>query len=373
MVTWPNYDLKADTAMQKRKRRMSTAEARLAVSSYYACASHVDSQLGRLLGALETTRLAPTTALVVHADHGFSLGRHGRWSKYALYEEVTRVPLLIAVPGFRQGVTANELVEGIDLLPTLLDLWGVGRVDPPSLGAVPGGARFRLGGKVVSLDGDSLLPLLLHEAPETVHGTAHGTAPGDGLGGAPVGEAALSGAPSRARAVSVDEAALSGAPSRSRAVSGDEAALSGALWPKWYVRSELHEGFRRNFVEEPLAGAAAVIEKSWRGVQLYVRTYRYAYTLFLKLDPDNQTDPNFKAAATRWEAGTYRLVDETLYDLELDPGEANNVVYDGEQAETRGRLLELCLRDWGVRLRGPRATSRRVRAKYLVALAKGAS
>ena len=37
LVTWPNYDLKADAAMQKRKRRMSTAEARLAVSSYYAC------------------------------------------------------------------------------------------------------------------------------------------------------------------------------------------------------------------------------------------------------------------------------------------------------------------------------------------------
>ena len=152
-----------------------------------------------------------------------------------------------------------------------------------------------------------------------------------------------------------------------------EAALSWALWPKWYVRSELHESFRRNLVEEPLAGAAAVTEKSWRGVQLYVRTRRYAYTLYLKLDPDNQTDPNFKAAATRWEAGTYRLVDETLYNLELDPGEANNIVYDGDQAEARGRLLELCLRDWGVRLRGPRSTSRRVRAKYLVSLAKGAS
>ena len=37
LVTWPNYDLKADAAMQKRKRRMSTAEARLAVSSSYAC------------------------------------------------------------------------------------------------------------------------------------------------------------------------------------------------------------------------------------------------------------------------------------------------------------------------------------------------
>ena len=104
-----------------------------------------------------------------------------------------------------------------------------------------------------------------------------------------------------------------------------------------------------------------------------MRTRRYAYTLYLKLDPDNQTDPNFKAAATRWEAGTYRLVDETLYNLELDPGESNNIVYDGDQAEARGRLLELCLRDWGVRLRGPRSTSRRVRAKYLVSLAKGAS
>jgi hypothetical protein len=204
------------------------------VSSYYACASHVDAQLGRLLGALETTRLAPTTALIVHADHGVSLGRHGRWSKYALYEEVTRVPLLIMVPGLRQGVSVTELVEGIDLLPTLLDLWGVGRADPPGVGAVPGGARFRLGGQAINLDGDSLLPLLLHEAPETAPETAPGTAPGDGWGGAPAGEA----------------------------------ALSLALWPKWYVRSELHESFRRNLVEEPLAGAAAVTEKSWRGVQV---------------------------------------------------------------------------------------------------------
>jgi len=227
------------------------------VSSYYACASHVDAQLGRLLGALETTRLAPTTALIVHADHGVSLGRHGRWSKYALYEEVTRVPLLIMVPGLRQGVSVTELVEGIDLLPTLLDLWGVGRADPPSVGAVPGGARFRLGGQAVNLDGDSLLPLLLHEAPETAPGTAPGTALGDGWGGAPVGEAALSWAPETAPVTAPGDGAPVG-----------EAALSWALWPKWYVRSELHESFRRNLVEEPLAGAAAVTEKSWRGVQV---------------------------------------------------------------------------------------------------------
>ena len=37
LVSWPNYDLKADATMRTRKRRLSTAEARLAIGSYYAC------------------------------------------------------------------------------------------------------------------------------------------------------------------------------------------------------------------------------------------------------------------------------------------------------------------------------------------------
>jgi hypothetical protein len=72
-----------------------------------------------------------------------------------------------------------------------------------------------------------------------------------------VGEAALSWAPETAPVTAPGDGAPVG-----------EAALSWALWPKWYVRSELHESFRRNLVEEPLAGAAAVTEKSWRGVQV---------------------------------------------------------------------------------------------------------
>ena len=45
---------------------------------------------------------------------------------------------------------------------------------------------------------------------------------------------------------------------------------------------------------------------------------RYAYTAFLQLDPENQT-------AARWEASSFRLVDETLYDLEARPDEADNI------------------------------------------------
>ena len=49
LVTWPNYDLKATHAMQGKKRGMAPSEARLAIASYAACASHVDAQLGQLL------------------------------------------------------------------------------------------------------------------------------------------------------------------------------------------------------------------------------------------------------------------------------------------------------------------------------------
>ena len=129
------------------------------------------------------------------------------------------------------------------------------------------------------------------------------------------------------------------------------------------MRGELHENFRRNLLDDELAGTAGFAEKSWKGAQLWMRTARFAYTVFLQLDPDNQT-------VARWEAASLRIVDETLYDLEADPGEANNIAYNGDQKATRARLLELCLRDWGVsRLRGPRSTTRKVRAAYLRRLA----
>ncbi|EOD26050.1 hypothetical protein EMIHUDRAFT_229441 [Emiliania huxleyi CCMP1516] len=78
LVTWTNYDFwQAATADEQRR----------AIGTYYACASHVDGTVGALLGALEVLNLTRRTAVVLHGDHGFSLGGHGRWSKYNLYDE----------------------------------------------------------------------------------------------------------------------------------------------------------------------------------------------------------------------------------------------------------------------------------------------
>ena len=35
-----------------------------------------------------------------------------------------QIPLVVMVPSLQYGVDSHELVEAVDVLPTLLDLWG---------------------------------------------------------------------------------------------------------------------------------------------------------------------------------------------------------------------------------------------------------
>ena len=99
---------------------------REALAAYYGCASYVDAQVGILLDALEEAGVADNTAVVFFSDHGFHLGEHGMWSKYSLFDEVTRVPFIVKLPGNpAAGQTSEALIELVDLLPTLNDLWDV--------------------------------------------------------------------------------------------------------------------------------------------------------------------------------------------------------------------------------------------------------
>lgn len=92
-------------------------------SAYYASVTFMDAQVGRILDALETQGLRESTAVVFTSDHGYHLGDHGFWQKANLHEEVTRVPLMISVPGYKPGRT-DALVELVDLYPTLTEITG---------------------------------------------------------------------------------------------------------------------------------------------------------------------------------------------------------------------------------------------------------
>ncbi|MEM0895644.1 MAG: sulfatase [Verrucomicrobiota bacterium] len=90
------------------------------LQSYAACVSYVDSQIGKLLDAIELEK----TIIVFWSDHGWHLGEHSAWGKMTNFEVATRVPLLISAPGIAPGRT-RSIAELVDLYPTLCDLTGV--------------------------------------------------------------------------------------------------------------------------------------------------------------------------------------------------------------------------------------------------------
>jgi arylsulfatase A-like enzyme/Tfp pilus assembly protein PilF len=99
---------------------------RFASSPYDGEVAYVDSQLGRLLDALERGESRRKTLILVTSDHGESLGEHGESTHaYTLYDGVLRVPLILAGPGVTPGRVVETLVRTVDVAPTLLALSGL--------------------------------------------------------------------------------------------------------------------------------------------------------------------------------------------------------------------------------------------------------
>ena len=94
--------------------------------AYFATISFVDAQLGRILDYLEASGLDKNTIVVFTSDHGYHMGEHGHWQKQTLFENATRIPLIISNPNSeKKGVKSNSPVELIDLYPTLMDLTNI--------------------------------------------------------------------------------------------------------------------------------------------------------------------------------------------------------------------------------------------------------
>lgn len=117
------------------------------MQAYLACVSFADAQIGRVLDALDQSPYADNTIVVVTSDHGFHMGEKDQIFKMTVWEESTRVPLIIRMPdGKNKGKESSHPVSLIDLYPTLVDLCGLTK------------NTYRDGGQ--PLDGHSLRPFL---------------------------------------------------------------------------------------------------------------------------------------------------------------------------------------------------------------------
>ena len=107
------------------------------IQAYAASITFSDAMLGRLLEALENSEYADNTTVILWSDHGMHMGEKENIEKFTLWEESTRVPLIISVPGLTsEGSVCNQPVSLMDLYPTLVELAGFekpGHLDGTSL------------------------------------------------------------------------------------------------------------------------------------------------------------------------------------------------------------------------------------------------
>lgn len=103
----------------------------------------VDQRVGYLLRALELSGRADSTLVAFTSDHGEAFGEHGDYLHgVSLYDELVRVPLILAGPGLPAGRRISTPVSHVDLAPTIMDL-----LDLPGLGDTQGESlRERLEG-----------------------------------------------------------------------------------------------------------------------------------------------------------------------------------------------------------------------------------
>ncbi len=115
----------AISSIRRKKDQVDLEEslARRAIQAYYASISFADAQLGRILDGLNEAGLEKNTIVVFTSDHGYHMGEHGHWQKTTLFENATRVPLIIAGPGvIDKGQVAKGVAELVDIYPTMAEL-----------------------------------------------------------------------------------------------------------------------------------------------------------------------------------------------------------------------------------------------------------
>ncbi len=103
------------------RRSLSENERRYLISQYDGGIAYEDRCLGLLLAHLRDIGAYENTLIIITSDHGEAFGEKGFVSHgVSVYQDQVRVPLLIKYPGSRAAAVVEDLVSGVDLLPTVL-------------------------------------------------------------------------------------------------------------------------------------------------------------------------------------------------------------------------------------------------------------
>lgn len=134
---WPNFHWEEAEANAPRQVKLHPRRDRLAwkdwadaIRHYYAFATMIDHQIGRLIHHLRTTGLLENTLIIFTADHGETLGSHGGLTDkgWQHFEEIQRIPFIVRPPDSwntaRPGTVRSEWASLLDVYPSILDAAG---------------------------------------------------------------------------------------------------------------------------------------------------------------------------------------------------------------------------------------------------------
>lgn len=118
-----NKLFKADSRFLATDKANMHKEAQRA---YLANISYVDFCLGLVFDALEKSKYAKNTIIMIWGDHGWHLSEKLKYGKTDLWEESDRVPFIVGVPGMTPGnFKSDAVVNLLDMYPTLVELCGL--------------------------------------------------------------------------------------------------------------------------------------------------------------------------------------------------------------------------------------------------------
>ena len=93
-------------------------------AAYYGICTFLDTQIGRVLTALENEGMKANTRIIYTSDHGEHLGSRGIYGKFTMYEEASAIPFIISGPDVPQGKVVDTPISLIDCYPTVLEAVG---------------------------------------------------------------------------------------------------------------------------------------------------------------------------------------------------------------------------------------------------------
>lgn len=113
-------------AVQSRGDPYGPRQTLAARRAFYALCTHIDHQIGNVIGTLREEGILDDTVICFTSDHGDMLGNHGMWAKQVFYENSAGIPMILMGPAGEERVGFDRkdarLVCLQDVMPTLLDL-----------------------------------------------------------------------------------------------------------------------------------------------------------------------------------------------------------------------------------------------------------